>query len=102
MASAKKAVIYNGPADIRRLGKEDFAKAGVELDKTIDFRLGHPFQVPADLHKALLADPDLFGNFSDADAADAVDDDEEILDATGSASSTDTNIAGSSSTVTKQ
>ena len=56
-------ITFNGPEDVRILGKADFDKAGVEQNK-LTFHKGEAIEVDDAVAKALLDNSELFGKFS--------------------------------------
>lgn len=79
-------VIYKGEADVRILGADDLAKAGVEGFKMTRFLSGVPKDVSEDAAAALVADTDLFGLFEIAEEPEAKNKVEGIEAPTGDAS----------------
>lgn len=58
----------SGHVDVHTLAAEDLQKAGVEGFRKTDFPLDQPVEVSAEVAKAILDDPDLFGKFEEVTA----------------------------------
>ena len=56
-------VTYGGRDDIRILGREDLAKAGVEIEANLVFYAGEATEVTDEVAKALTENTELFGAF---------------------------------------
>lgn len=65
-----KYVTFTGREDARGLGKDDFAKAGVEVDEDMMFHRGQPVKVKNALADGLTNNPELFGSFEVTELSD--------------------------------
>lgn len=67
-----KYVTFNGGnVDARTLGKDDFAKAGVEVDEDMTFQTGRPVKVKNAVADGLANNRELYGDFTITELSEA-------------------------------